>query len=78
VPDYAEVSSAGTTVSGRDAHVHEFTWTNNGASIHQQLTMVEYGQVVMMLTFTAPGALSDTQREQVNAVIQSLQLRAPD
>jgi len=30
-----------------------------------------------MLTFTAPGTLSDTQREQIEAVIQSLQLRDP-
>jgi hypothetical protein len=39
--------------------------------------MVEYGHVVLMLTFTAPGTLSDTQREQIEAVIQSLQLRDP-
>lgn len=52
-------------------------WTNNQAPIHQRLTMVEYGHVVLMLTFTAPGTLSDTQREQIRAVIQSLQLRDP-
>ncbi|RQS88767.1 DcrB-related protein [Burkholderia contaminans] len=77
VPNYAEVANEDTTVSGRTAHVHEFTWTNNQAPIHQRLTMVEYGPVVLMLTFTAPGTLSDTQREQVQAMIQSLQLRDP-
>ncbi|WP_338640385.1 DcrB-related protein [Burkholderia pyrrocinia] len=77
VPDYAEVANEDATVSGRAAHVHEFTWTNNQAPIHQRLTMLEYGQVVLMLTFTAPGTLSDTQREQIQAVIQSLQLRDP-
>lgn len=77
VPDYAAVSNGPGTVSGRTAHVHEFTWTNNGAAIHQQLTMVEYGQVVLMLTFTVPGALSETQRGQIQAVMQTLQLNEP-
>lgn len=77
VPEYVAVSTEANAVSGRPAQVHEFTWTNNGAAIHQQLTMVEYGEVVLMLTFTAPGALSESQREQVRAVIQSLQLRDP-
>jgi len=77
VPDYAEVLSTDTTVSGRPARTHEFTWTNNQASIHQQLTMVEYGQVVLMLTFTVPGSLSETQRQQLQALMQTVQLRDP-
>ncbi|WP_321846348.1 DcrB-related protein [Paraburkholderia bannensis] len=78
VPGYAAVSSDEDEVSGRSAYAHEFTWSNNGASIHQRLTMVEYGDVVLMLTFTAPGTVSDSQREQIRNVVASLQLRAPD
>lgn len=77
VPDYVAVSTGTISVSGRTAHVHEFTWTNNSAPIQQQVTMVEYGPVVLMLTFTVPGAMSDTQRVQVQAVIQTLQLNEP-
>ncbi|AEA59896.1 MULTISPECIES: DcrB-related protein [Burkholderia] len=77
VSDYAAVSSEETSVSGREAFAHEYTWTNNRAPIQQRLTMVEYGRVVLMLTFTAPGAISDTQREQLQALIASLQLREP-
>jgi hypothetical protein len=75
VPEYAAVSTDEHVVSGRAAYVHEFTWRNNGAAIHQQLTMVEYGDVVLMLTFTVPGTLSESQRAQIRNVIASLQLR---
>ncbi|MEQ5840470.1 DcrB-related protein [Paraburkholderia acidicola] len=77
VPDYAAKSSDESTVSGRAAHVHEFTWSNKGAPIHQLLTMVDYGKVALMLTFTVPGTLSNTQRKQVQEVVQSLQLNEP-
>nr|WP_269114252.1 DcrB-related protein [Burkholderia pseudomultivorans] len=77
VPDYDAIETSPSTVSDRPAQTHEFKWTNNGAPIHQQMTMVEYGNIVLMLTFTSPGTISESQREQVRGVIQSLQLHAP-
>ncbi|KVM68088.1 MULTISPECIES: DcrB-related protein [Burkholderia cepacia complex] len=77
VPEYVAVATDEVVVSGRAAQTHEFKWTNNGASIHQQMTMVEYGQIVLMLTFTSPGMISDSQRTQLRDMIQSLQLREP-
>ncbi|MGH8781197.1 DcrB-related protein [Paraburkholderia sp.] len=77
VPDYAEVLNEKATVSGRAAQVHEYTWINNHAPIQQRLTMVEYGQVVLMLTFTTPGAISDSQRQLMQEMISSLKLVEP-
>ncbi|MBO1859093.1 DcrB-related protein [Burkholderia cenocepacia] len=77
VPDYNSIETTPDSVSDRLAQTHEFKWTNNGAPIHQQLTMVEYGHIVLMLTFTSPGTISESQRDQVRGVLQSLQLRAP-
>lgn len=78
VPDYAEVLNEDTTVSGHAARVHEYTWTNNHAPIQQRLTMVEYGQVVLMLTFTTPGTISESQRRLMQEMISSLTLRELD
>ncbi|WP_338638385.1 DcrB-related protein [Burkholderia pyrrocinia] len=78
VPEYTLINVAEQSVSDRAAHSHEFKWTNNGAAIHQQMTMVEYGPTVLVLTFTSPGIISDSQREQMTRVIQSLQLRVPN
>ena len=77
VPDYVALSTNEATLSGRVAATHEFKWSNNGASIHQQITMVEYGQIVLMLTFTSPGAISESQRGQLRSVLDSMQLRDP-
>ena len=77
VPDYAVVLNEETTVSGRAARVHEYTWTNNHAAIQQRLTMVEYGQVVLMLTFTTPGTMSESQRQLMQEMISSLKLVEP-
>ncbi len=48
VPDYNSIETTPASVSDRPAQTHEFKWTNNGAPIHQQLTMVEYGHIVLM------------------------------
>ncbi len=39
--------------------------------------MVEHGKQVLMLTFTAPGVLSPSQKALVEGVIQSLRLNDP-
>ena len=74
VADYEFVAQAETEVSGRAAHTHEYRWMNNGAPIHQLLTMVEYGKRALMVTFTVPGTMSDTQRAQVQEIIRSFKL----
>lgn len=74
VASYEPIAGADTEVSGRAAYTHEFRWLNNGKPIQQLLTMVEYGKRVLMLTFTAPGTISETQKAQVQEIIQSLTL----
>jgi hypothetical protein len=74
---YESIDSIDVKVSGRAAHTHEFRWLNNGKPIHQLLTMVEYGRRVLMLTFTSPGAISDTQKAQVREMIASVALNEP-
>jgi hypothetical protein len=78
VAGYEAVASEDAQVSARTAYTHEFRWLNNGKPIHQLLTMVEYGRRVLMLTFTAPGAISDTQKAQVQQLIQSFSLNEPN
>ncbi|KLU25933.1 hypothetical protein EOS_12320 [Caballeronia mineralivorans PML1(12)] len=78
VAGYELVEGADTQVSGRVAYTHEFRWLNNGKPIQQLLTMVEYGKRVLMLTFTAPGTISETQKSQVQNMIQSVTLHEPD
>jgi len=77
VPDYEAVGSSETTVSGRAAYAHEYKWSNNGRPLQQLLTMVEHGKQVLMLTFTAPGVLSTSQKALVEGVVQSLRLNDP-
>lgn len=77
VPNYVPLATEEVTVSSRVAETHEFKWANNGASIHQQMTMVEYGPIVLMLTFTAPGAISESQRSQLRSLLDSMQLHDP-
>ncbi|CBJ40820.1 conserved hypothethical protein (plasmid) [Ralstonia solanacearum CMR15] len=77
VPGYEAVGGSETQVSGRAAHVHEYKWTNNGSPLQQLLTMVEHGKQVLMLTFTAPGVLSPSQKALVEGVVQSLRLNDP-
>ena len=78
VPGYEAEGSEDGQASGRAAHTHEFRWLNNGKPIHQLMTMVEYGRRVLILTFTAPGSISATQREQLQALIQTLSLNEPN
>ncbi|CAE6734696.1 MULTISPECIES: DUF1795 domain-containing protein [Paraburkholderia] len=78
VAGYELVAGAESEVSGRAAYTHEFRWLNNGKPIQQLLTMVEYGKRVLMLTFTAPGTISETQKTQVHAMIQSFSLNEPN
>ncbi|MFP6562279.1 DUF1795 domain-containing protein [Paraburkholderia sp. B3] len=78
VPGYEFVAASESQVSGRKASVHDFKWLNNGSPVQQLITMVEHGKQVLMLTFTVPGHLSDTQRAQVQAVVQSLKLNEPN
>jgi hypothetical protein len=78
VAGYELIAGADAEVSGRAAYTHEFRWLNNGKSIQQLLTMVEYGKRVLILTFTAPGAISETQKTQVQEIIRSLTLHEPD
>jgi hypothetical protein len=78
VAGYELVAGLDAQVSGRAAYTHEFRWLNNGKPIQQLLTMVEYGKRVLMLTFTAPGTISETQKTQVQEIIQSLALHEPD
>jgi hypothetical protein len=77
VAGYELVAGQDAEVSGRAAYTHEFRWLNNGKPIQQLLTMVEYGKRVLMLTFTAPGTISETQKTQVQEIIQSLALHEP-
>ncbi|WP_227245180.1 DcrB-related protein [Paraburkholderia caribensis] len=72
--DYVAIQTEKVSLSGRPAFVHEYTWTNNQAQIQQCITMVELGETVLMLTFTAPGRISDTQRRQLQIILTSLQL----
>ena len=74
VAGYEAEASLETEVSGRAAFTHEFRWLNNGKPIHQLMTMVEYGTRALMLTFTAPGSISETQRTQVQKLIASFSL----
>jgi hypothetical protein len=78
VASYELIAGADTEVSGRAAYTHEFRWLNNGKPIQQLLTMVEHGKRVLMLTFTAPGTISETQKAQVQEIIQSLTLHEPN
>jgi len=78
VAGYELVAETESEVSGRVAYTHEFRWLNNGKPIQQLLTMVEYGKRVLMLTFTAPGTISETQKSQVQDLIQSVALNEPD
>jgi hypothetical protein len=78
VASYELIADADTEVSGRAAYTHEFRWLNNGKPIQQLLTMVEHGKRVLMLTFTAPGTISETQKAQVQEIIQSLTLHEPN
>jgi hypothetical protein len=78
VASYELIAGADTEVSGRTAYTHEFRWLNNDKPIQQLLTMVEYGKRVLMLTFTAPGTISETQKAQVQEIIQSLILHEPN
>lgn len=78
VASYELVAGTDTEVSGRAAYTHEFRWLNNGKPIQQLLTMVEHGKRVLMLTFTAPGTISETQKAQVQEIIQSLTLHEPN
>ena len=75
---YEAIDSTDVKVSGRAANTHEFRWLNNGKPIHQLLTMVEYGRRVLMLTFTSPGTISDTQKAQVREMIASVALNEPN
>ncbi|GLU35883.1 DcrB-related protein [Trinickia caryophylli] len=78
MPDYQLIGGEPAEVNGRAAYTHEYRWKNNGMPLHQLLTMVEYGKRVLMLTFTVPGSLSDTQRVQVRQIVESLELNAPN
>jgi hypothetical protein len=78
VAGYELVEGTDAQVSGRVAYTHEFRWLNNGKPIQQLLTMVEYGKRVLMLTFTAPGTISETQKSQVQDMIQSVTLNEPN
>jgi hypothetical protein len=57
------------TLDGRACLFLEFTWNNDGLTIHQLATIVLDSPLVLTFTFTSPGQLPEQVRQDVGAAL---------
>lgn len=62
------------TVNGAPAYEIESRWVAKQGPIHQIITSVQAGQKVLILTASATGRMSDSQKTEMRRIVSTLQL----
>ncbi len=71
--DYQELSRENVKVSNFDCVLTEFKWRSPKGGIHQMTLLINYPNVVLMLTATCEGEMTEGQRSHLFTILSSFQ-----
>ena len=65
------------SIDALPAHYLEFTWKNQGTSMHQIVMVLDNDRSILNLTATVPGTIDETTRDELYAVMKSFTPGSP-
>ena len=71
--DYKEISRKDMRVSDLDCILTEFQWRSPKGEIHQMTLLVNYPNVVLMLTASCEGKMTEGQKSHLLEILSSFQ-----
>lgn len=71
--DYQELSRENLNVSNLACVLTEFKWRSPKAGIHQMTLLINYPNVVLMLTASCEGAMTEGQKSHLLKILLSFQ-----
>lgn len=78
LPKFRSIEDAEDTLEERPAHFFEFTWNNQGKTLHQMMIVTCLEDRVLSLTATVPGGMDDAMREKQRGILKRFRFgRAP-
>jgi hypothetical protein len=72
---FKELSRDDLEIPNCIAKLFEYTWTNHQTDTHQILVMIAKERALMLITFSMPGFMSDSQKAHAMRILNSLTFR---
>ncbi|WP_373819609.1 DcrB-related protein [Glaesserella sp.] len=71
--EYREVSRKNLEISGMESVLTEFKWNAPQGRMHQMTLLINYPNIVLMLTASCEGEMSEGQKERLSTILTSFQ-----
>lgn len=75
--DYVQINQDNGELNAHDTVSSEFSWSSPQGPIHQLMMLLDLNPKVLVFTATVPGNMTDEQRQQIQALMGTFQLREP-
>ncbi len=73
--EYQQIELVPMQVDGREAMLSEFRWVSAQGPIHQCMVLTAEQQRALIFTASMPGLISQEQKQQILALIETFQFR---
>ncbi|TQI80066.1 hypothetical protein FHU10_5082 [Serratia fonticola] len=75
--DYVQINQDTDVLNSHDTASSEFSWSSPQGPIHQLMMLLDLNPKVLVFTATVPGNMTDEQRQQIQGLMGTFQLREP-
>jgi len=76
--DHKQLELLPMQVDGREAMLSEFSWSSAQGPIHQCMVLTAEQQRALIFTASMPGLISQEQKQQILALVETFRFRSSD